>query len=149
MARSAFRQCLAVRLLLPLTLVSVLLVSSALAALATSSGLAMGNPSQATADPQSPENYLLDKPYYAPPSNSTLGTPNWVSWRFTKADTGKAPCVAFYPDRTLPGGFQQVLPNDHRSTGFQRGHVCPHEGRSATNAMSNMVPQSRPLNTEA
>jgi endonuclease G len=120
---------------------------------AVSPQLAMGNPSGAVPDPQAKDNYLLVKPYYALSYSDDRGTANWVSWRLTQADLGDAPRTDFYPDDALPQGFQQITPGDYTGSGFDRGHMCPHADRDATEemsrstfAMTNIVPQSPPLN---
>src|SRR5436853_3519840 len=51
----------------------------------------LGNPSGATADPANRNNYLMVKPHFALSYNDANGTPNWVSWRVTRADLGDAP----------------------------------------------------------
>jgi endonuclease G, mitochondrial len=123
---------------------------------AASPHLAMGNPSRAVADPQARDNYLLVKPYYALSYNDGKGTPNWVSWRLTGTDTGDAPRTDFYLDDFLPAGFQQVTPDDYTGSGFDRGHMCPHADRAATEemsqstfAMTNIIPQSPAVNRHA
>ena len=118
--------------------------------------LLMGNPSQATADPRDRDNFLIKKPYFALSYHNSKGTPNWVSWRLTRDDLGDARRVPFYPDEQLPRGFKRVLPRDYTGSGFDRSHMCPHSDRggtseasAATFAMTNIVPQSGPLNQKA
>lgn len=117
--------------------------------------LAMGNPSNALAKPSSKDNYLIAGKYFVLSYNSTKGTSNWVSWRLSKSDIGTAARVSFYPNTSLPAGFRVVTPSDYASSGFDRGHMCPHADRSANAAMSratfvmtNVVPQSPPLNEQ-
>ncbi len=118
--------------------------------------LALGNPSGATDDPANAENYLMRKTYYALSYNNAKGTPNWVSWRLQADDLGDAPRVPFFPDPDLPAAFKHVVPRDYNSSGFDRGHLCPHSDRGATKeasaatfAMTNMVPQAPNLNQRA
>lgn len=118
--------------------------------------LRMGNPSKATASVSNKDNYLMKKPYFALSYNNGKGTPNWVSWRLDKSDLGTASRVPFYPDPDLPMGFQVVTPKDYTGSGFDRGHMCPHGDRTATDAMSratfamtNMIPQSPYVNQKA
>ena len=118
--------------------------------------LKMGNPSGATADVAQKDNYLLDKPEFATSYNNSKGTPNWVSWRLSKADLGRAPRDNFYADPALPAGFLRVDPAEYSGSGFDRGHMCPHGDRTATDqtslatfAMSNIIPQSHDVNTMA
>jgi endonuclease G len=116
----------------------------------------MGNPSGAAAEAKAADNYLLEKPYYALSYNNGKGTPNWVSWRLAAEDIGSAPRVDFYPDDELPADFEHVTPSDYTGSGFDRGHLCPHADRSATEgmsratfAMSNIIPQSPNVNRQA
>jgi endonuclease G len=119
--------------------------------------LLLGNPSKATEDPKEKDNFLVEKPYFALSYNSAKGTPNWVSWRVTKADLGDAPRkLQFDPDADLPKGFRHVQHRDYNGSGFDRGHLCPHSDRAAdkdmryaTFVMSNVVPQAPKLNQKA
>ena len=119
--------------------------------------LLMGNPSQAAPDPKQPDNFLMEKRYYALSYNNHKATPNWVSWRLAKEDIGSVVRKNnFEPDRDLPPGFVQVIPEDYAGGGFDRGHMCPcadrasdHDASAATFKMSNMVPQSPALNERA
>jgi endonuclease G len=116
----------------------------------------MGNPSRATASTGNENNYLMQKKYFALAYNNSKGTPNWVSWRLTRADLGSAPRTQFYPDENLPRGFTRITPRDYTGGGFDRGHMCPHSDRSANEAMSratfvmtNIIPQSPNVNQKA
>jgi endonuclease G, mitochondrial len=119
--------------------------------------LLLGNPTRASEDPGEKDNYLEKKPYFALSYNSSKGTPNWVSWRVTKADLGDAPRkLQFDPDTDLPRGFRHVAHKDYNGSGFDRGHMCPHSDRAAdkdmsyaTFVMSNVVPQAPRLNQKA
>lgn len=123
---------------------------------AQSPNLKMGNPSAAQADPGVKNNYLLDRTYFASSYDNARGTPNWVSWRLSKEDLGHAPRDNFYADPDLPAGFLRVEPAAYNGSGFDRGHMCPHGDRTATDAaslatfaMTNIIPQSHNLNTMA
>jgi endonuclease G len=116
-----------------------------------SDNLKYGNPSQANTSDK--DNYLVNKSYFVLSYNNAKGEPNWVAWKLTASDTGDAPRMEFHPDQTLPQGFKVVTPNDYTRSGFDRGHVCPHDDRSNTNeasyatfVMSNMLPQAPDLN---
>jgi endonuclease G len=111
--------------------------------------LAMGNPSGASADRAQPDNYLMRKPYFALSYNNSHGTPNWVSWCLVQSDFGSAPRTEFSPDSALPPSFKHVVSKDYTGTGFDRGHMCPHNNRAssveastATFALTNVVPQA-------
>ena len=94
--------------------------------------LLMGNPSRATANPAHPDNYLLAKTHFAVSYNNAKGTANWVSWVLKKDDLGTARRAQFYPDPSLPKGFNVIFPRDYNGTGFDRGHLCPRSDRTAT-----------------
>jgi endonuclease G len=119
--------------------------------------LLMGNPSGATHDPANKNNYLMKKEYYALSYNNSKGTPNWVSWRLVKSDMGEAPRKRIFdPDMTLPPGFTRITHNDYNGSGFDRGHLCPHNDRAsdraasyATFVMTNIIPQSDRVNQRA
>jgi endonuclease G len=114
----------------------------------------LGNPSRAGQDP---DNYLMEKPYFALSYNNAKGTPKWVSWRLTAVDIGTAPRKPeFDPDLTLPDGFNRITHRDYSGGGFDRGHMCPHGDRSADQTMSfatfvmtNVIPQSANVNQKA
>jgi endonuclease G len=78
-----------------------------------------------------------------------------VSWRLTKEDiSGQAPRKQLFdPDTTLPAGFYRVVHKDYSGSGFDRGHMCPHADRDATEEMSfatfvmtNIIPQAPNVN---
>ena len=146
------------RRLLETFLATAVLALAATAALAQGHypHLFLGNPSGATADEGNSNNYLMAKPYFALSYNNSKGTPNWVSWHLSYEDIGSAKRVPFYPDETLPDGFDRVVPQDYTNAGFDRGHMCPHSDRDRTEAMShatfvmtNIIPQTAAVNQRA
>jgi endonuclease G len=128
----------------------------AISSIASSNGL-LGNPSEATTNPKNRNNYLLIKPYFVTSYNSDAGEPNWVSWVLTKEDLGDAPRKrTFDTDTSLPIGLRRIKGKDYTSSGFDRGHMCPHSDRAATQdqsystfVMTNIVPQAPNLNQKA
>jgi endonuclease G, mitochondrial len=123
---------------------------------AASPNVALGYPSDATADASNKNNYLLVKPQYVLSYNNDRGGPNWVSWRLVASDIGAAERQNnFHPEQSLPAGFKRVTPDDYTGTGFDRGHVCNSKDRTATEAdnsetfsMANMLPQTPDLNRQ-
>jgi endonuclease G len=118
--------------------------------------LRLGNPSDAREDPRDRNNFLMRKKFFAVSYNDSLGTPNWVSWHLTSRFLGDAPRTAFHGDNSLPVGFTEIQPADYTGSGFDRGHLCPHSDRAASEEMSNatfvmtnMVPQSPENNEKA
>jgi endonuclease G len=106
-------------------------------------------PAPAARDPDWREAYLIERPQYTLSYNGKTKTPNWVSWRLRKEDLGKAKRGAFEPDPLLPKGFTQITSHVYDGSGFDRGHQCPAQDRSArqkdmdaTFYMTNVVPQS-------
>jgi len=141
---------------LALVAASILLASQTPCAFGDDLNLALGNPSQAKADPAQKNDFLMVKPYFTLSYNDSTGTPNWVSWRLTPATIGRAKRYPFYPDQELPARFARSLPRDYTNDGFDRGHMCPHEDRSAneemskaTFVMSNIIPQAKVVNEQA
>lgn len=116
--------------------------------------LALGNPSNATADTANENNYLMVKPQYSLSYSRTNGTPNWVAWKLDSTWLGSADRQDDYrADTTLPSGWYQVQDNDYSGSGYDRGHMCPSGDRtrsvadnSATFLMTNFVPQYGPNN---
>lgn len=112
--------------------------------------LTMGNPSNAAADINQPNNYLSVKPEFALSYNRDKGIPNWVSWHLsddwvdtlTRIDT-------FRPDPALPSDWNRVNQLDYSGSGFDRGHMVPSADRlsslpinQATFLMDNIIPQA-------
>lgn len=116
--------------------------------------LALGNPSNAEINTRDQNNYLMINEAFALSYNNSKGTPNWVSWRITKADFGDADRQNdFRPDGRLPKDWNIVKPTDYTGSGFDRGHICPSADRSfsdelnsETFLMTNMIPQTGDLN---
>jgi DNA/RNA endonuclease G (NUC1) len=114
--------------------------------------LALGNPSNATADLNHPENYLMEKPTYSLSYNRDKGTPNWVSWHLDTSWFGSlARFDTFRADPAVPPDWYRVQGTDYFTTGFDRGHMTPNADRDNENRipinqetylMSNMVPQA-------
>lgn len=114
--------------------------------------LYFGNPSDALAELDSNQNYLMIKPQYTLSYNTQTLCPNWAAWHLDTSNFGDADrCDDFRPDPDLPQGWYGVKKADYQynSYGFDRGHVCPSadrttakEDNSMTFLMTNMVPQS-------
>jgi endonuclease G len=114
--------------------------------------LAMGNPSNATADLLQPNNYLMEKPSFALAYNRDKGTPNWVSWHLENQWTGSLPRTdTFRADPAVSPDWYRVQSTDYFASGFDRGHMTPNADRDnpasiplnqETFLMSNMVPQA-------
>jgi endonuclease G len=139
-----------------LTTAAILFAAWTLPVHGQSASLTMGNPSQAKADASQKDNFLMEKDFFALSYNNSKGTPNWVSWRLVKTDLGTAPRFQFHPDEDLSTNFNRITPKDYTGGGFDRGHMCPHSDRSASDdmsdatfVMSNMIPQSPNVNQKA
>lgn len=117
----------------------------------------LGNPSSATANVANKDNFLMVKQNYVLSYNDSKGIPNWVSWQLTKDDLGAAPRKrAFDTDNSLPDSFKHVNTLDYKTSGFDRGHMCPHSDRAKDTAMSystfimtNIIPQAPNVNQKA
>ncbi|WP_446373656.1 DNA/RNA non-specific endonuclease [Coleofasciculus sp. D1-CHI-01] len=118
--------------------------------------LTLGNPSNATSNPNNPNNYLMEKPQYALSYNNSQGISNWVSWQLNQSWLGSVErSNDFRPDTALPSGWYQVRPNDYIGSGYDRGHIVPSGDRthtpddnSATFVMTNIIPQAPQNNRE-
>lgn len=121
----------------------------------TSVHLTMGNPSNATANINTPLNYLMEKPQYILSYNNGNRIPNWVSWHLDSSWIGSTPRQDdFRADTSLPAGWYQVGASSYSGSGYDRGHMCPSADRtssvannSATFLMTNMIPQA-PTNNQ-
>ena len=78
--------------------------------------LHFGNPTDALADPSSPNNYLMIKPQFSLSYNKDTFTANWVAWHLCKNDIGDA-------DRSNKFVADKELPQDWCRSNFQ----CPRQ----------------------
>jgi endonuclease G len=111
-----------------------------------------GNPSGAVADPNQPNNYLMEKPEFTVSYNRDNGRPNWVSWHLSDEWVGSLARVdTFRPDPAVLPTWYRVQATDFSNSGFDRGHMTPNADRDketsipinqATFLMSNMVAQA-------
>ena len=121
---------------------------------ARGNNMAMGNPSNATPNISNRNNYLIEQAEYTLSYNNSKGMANWVSWHLSNAWMGSAKrCNCFEPNTTLPGGLFQANTGMYTGTGFDRGHLCPSDDRTASAAenahtflMTNMSPQAPNMN---
>lgn len=149
--------CWRVSLIFLLSGVCLLFAFDARAIISTNLSLQMqlGNPSNASADPNNHTNYLIQRTVESLDYNDTLGEPNWASWDLTAADIGNSGrSQVFFPDTNLPPSFHIVGTGDYSGSGYDRGHLCPSADRTDnTNDnnlvffMSNMMPQTSANNS--
>jgi endonuclease G len=106
-------------------------------------------PTPAKTDPKQREDYLIERPQYSLSYNAKTRAPNWVSWRLRQEDIGKAKRGPFAPDPLLPTVFAKVTSHVYDGSGFDRGHMCPAQDRSATQGdmdatfyTTNIIPQA-------
>ncbi len=100
-----------------------------------------------------PDELLFDRHYFVGSYSRQKAGPNWIAWRLVASDLGDAPRTSsFRADRELPG-IEPVLSDAFAGSGWDRGHLCPSEDRSAsrdanrsTFIMSNVVPQEPAMN---
>jgi len=114
--------------------------------------LTFGNPNGAVADPNQPNNYLMEKPEFSVSYNRDKGGPNWVSWHLTDEWAGSLVRVdTFRPDPAVLPTWYRVQATDFSGSGFDRGHMTPNADRDketsipinqATFLMSNMIAQA-------
>lgn len=117
----------------------------------------LGNPSGATANTNDHNHYLIQRDVEAIDYSDNLGEPVWASWDLTAGDVGSATrSTTYFTDTNLPPNFTRLTTTDYNGVGainFNRGHLCPSEDRTDTEAdndavfwMSNIMPQSGPNN---
>lgn len=119
--------------------------------------LSVGNPSEARADTNLADNYLMLKKQYALSYNRSKGHANWVAWELAPEWIGGSDRQdSFRPDPELPAGWYRSVPADYTNSGFDRGHLCPSADRTSSDAdnlatflMTNIIPQAPELNREA
>ena len=113
-----------------------------------------GVPNISGASTASTTNYLAVKTGYVMSYNGVEGRANWVGWTLRSSDLGPVErSNRFREDSDLPRQFKRVDDDDYRESGFDRGHLCNSEDRTAsellneeTFLMSNMIPQTPELN---
>jgi endonuclease G len=114
--------------------------------------LAFGNPTNAVANLEQHNNYLMEKPSFSLSYNRDKGTPNWVSWHLETDWTGNLPRNdTFRADPAVSPDWYRVQSTDYFASGFDRGHMTPNADRDnpvsiplnqETFLMSNIVPQA-------
>lgn len=114
--------------------------------------LTMGNPSDAVANVNQPDNFLMEKAGYVLSYNREKGTPNWVSWHLEDSWYGSLARVdTFRADPAIPSDWYRVEGFDYGLSGFDRGHMTPNADRDNENRipvnqetylMTNMIPQA-------
>lgn len=112
--------------------------------------LTFGNPSNAVADLQQGDNYLMEKPSFALSYNQTKGTPNWVSWHLADTWTGNLVRMeTFRADPAVAPDWYRVQSTDYSASSFVRGQMIPDADRNnaaslplnqETFLMSNVAP---------
>ena len=133
-----------------LTAVLVFFACTGHARLGVEYQMQLGNPTEAKADTNNHEHYLVQRRVFAMDYDDHEGEPNWVSWDLTAEDMGPAKrSPGFHEDRELPITFHHIKSADYKSSGFDRGHMCPSADRTDNGAdndavftMANIIPQS-------
>jgi DNA/RNA endonuclease G (NUC1) len=103
----------------------------------------LGNPSNAIANTNNYDHYLVQRTIEALDYSSNLGEPVWASWDLTAADVGtNARSAIFFTDTNLPPNFNRLTDSDYNgdsTVGINRGHLCPSEDRTDTRADNDLV----------
>ena len=116
--------------------------------------LPTGVPNISGASTASTTNYLVVKKGYVMSYNGVEGRANWVGWTLKASDVGPVDRSSrFREDNELPDRFKRVDDDDYAHSGYDRGHLCNSEDRTAseylneeTFLMSNIIPQTPTLN---
>lgn len=111
--------------------------------------LVLGNPTEATDDPDNKDNFLMVKRQFVLSFNNSKGGANWVAWHLQSADIGTVNRGDFHVDTSLPDGFKRITKQDYNNSGYDRGHLCNSKDRTknktnndATFNMTNILPQA-------
>jgi endonuclease G len=132
-------------------LLAVTVLNARGAAISVHTALGVPGAASATAPPAA---VLSVKPQYVVWYEGARRVPGWVSWELNAAWLGPVPRQDdFRPDDTLPPQVPQAQLADYAGSGWDRGHLCPSEDRTATVAdnrstfyLTNMVPQADSVN---
>lgn len=116
---------------------------------AESPHVALGLPTRA----DSRDELLFDRDVFVGSYSRAHAGPNWIAWRLVAEDLGDAPRTSsFRADRALLG-IEPVAADAFSGSGWDRGHLCPSEDRTATReanratfVMSNVLPQEPSMN---
>src|SRR5450759_1198989 len=108
----------------------------------------LSNPSNATADTNDHDHYLIQRTVEAIDYSDNLREPNWASWDLTASDIGSSGrSSSFFLDTNLPPNFYWVKTTDYSGSGYDRGHMCPSADRTDNTTdndlvfyMSNIIP---------
>ena len=144
--RPSFTKGLKVTTLVSLVLLIVRIPAQAL--IGVEYQMLLGNPSNAAADTNNHDHYLIQRTVQALDYSDNLGLPVWASWNLTASDIGTNTRSSYITDTTLPPNFCWVTSSDYNGCGYDRGHLCPSKDRTDTAAnndlifyMSNIMPQ--------
>src|SRR5262245_22769490 len=141
------------RLLLPILALLLVLQLPAQETKEPNRNVRLGLPASASTEREA---FLIERPQYVLSYNARTRTPNWVCWRLSKEDIGKAARGPFAPDPALPKNIAKVSSHVYDGGGFDRGHMCPAQDRSATQDdmdatfyTTSIVPQAPHCNQRA
>src|ERR1039457_907826 len=94
----------------------------------------LGDPSNAIANTNNYDHYLVQRTVEPLDYSSSLVEPAWASWDSTAADVGtNARSAIFFPDTNLPPNFNRLADSDYNgdsAVNIDRGHLCPSEDRT-------------------
>ncbi len=132
-----------------LSIGALLLATAPLPGQESNRNIRFGIPTPAKPEVRDRESFIIARPQYVLSYNNKTHTPNWVCWQLKKSDIGKAQRGPFEPDPSLPLGFARVTSHVYDGCGFDRGHQCPAQDRSGSQAdmdktfyLTNVLPQS-------
>lgn len=118
--------------------------------------LTLGNPSGAVTNATThPNNYLMEKTWYALSYSDAKKTPNWTAWHLDPSymSTNVWGNSSFISDATLPAAWVKAVTSDYTNSNFSRGHMCPSADRDLTDPMNestyimtNVLPQNQENN---
>src|ERR1035437_5560806 len=130
-------------------LLCAVIVLPARATIGTAFQMLLGNPSNATADTNNHDHFLIQRTVEAIDYSDNLHEPNWASWDLTTSDVGSSGRSTFLTDTNLPPNFDWFKTGDYTYSGWDRGHMCPSADRTDNTTdndlvfyLSNIIPQT-------
>ena len=130
-------------------LLFAVIVFSADAKIGIAYQMQLGNPSNANADTNNHDHFLIQRTVESIDYSDNLHEPNWASWDLTTSDVGSSGRSSFLTDTTLPPNFYWVKTSDYTYSGYDRGHMCPSGDRTDNTTdndlvfyLSNIIPQA-------
>jgi endonuclease G len=104
-------------------------------------------------DDDASDEVIIDREHFVASISKETRLANWVAWRIRPGDVGEVPRTSSFRVDVGLSESLRVAVDEYAGTGWDRGHLCPAEDRSAsaeanrsTFVTSNVVPQWPAMN---